>query len=361
MTYGSLGNEFEQLVAAVLSAQGFLTELSTHSRSGPDRRIREIDIVARKDGSPIVKPVEVKITSRTRATLALLRDASSQTASLREFAVKSKPLLVIGAYVDHDRLRWAEEEFDIEIWDREILLRQAGAARTSAEEFFERMTDHFGTVLVADGSANLPAPDVLRIEQELSPPIEPLGESLIERLANVAAGKTQAKEYEKICQDIIAYIFGQDLRDLRSQKRTVDGLNIYDMVYRVAPKHPFWITLMRDFRARVVLFECKNYGKAIGPSQVFTTERYLSSNALRPICFVLTRKPAHPNALQAAFGAMRDSGKLLVFLSDADLSQMLRAKDAQVREGGTAEEMAANDPTEVLDQKIYDFIATIPR
>jgi hypothetical protein len=156
-------------------------------------------------------------------------------------------------------------------------------------------------------------------------------------------------------------LFGDDLRDVRSQKRTTDGVNIYDLIYRVRPKHRFWTTLTRDFRARVVLFECKNYGKPIGAAQVFTTERYLSASALRPVCFVLTRKPAHPHAVQAASGAMRETGKLLVFLSDVDVEKMLDAKDAQLKEGGSTQEMEDNDPTEVLDQAVYDFIAGIPR
>lgn len=58
---------------------------------------------------------------------------------------------------------------------------------------------------------------------------------------------------------------------------------------------------------------------------------------------------------------MRETGKLLVFLSDVDVEQMLDAKDAQLKEGGSAQEMEDNDPTEVLDQAVYDFIAGIPR
>jgi hypothetical protein len=54
---------------------------------------------------------------------------------------------------------------------------------------------------------------------------------------------------------------------------------------------------------------------------------------------------------------MREAGKLFVFLSDDDLVQMIKMKDAQLQAGGGE----GNDPTEVLDQKIYDFIARILR
>ncbi|WP_198148460.1 hypothetical protein [Elstera litoralis] len=198
-------------------------------------------------------------------------------------------------------------------------------------------------------------------EYETDSEVAPKGRELIDKLSKIPGGTKSSKDYEAICRDIIDYIFGRDLRDGRSQKRTSEGGDIFDLIYRVSPKHPFWITLTRDFRARVILFECKNYTDPIDPVQVFTTERYLSASALRPICFVLSRKPVNKNAIMAASGAMRESGKLLVFLSDDDLGKMLLAKDAQIEKGGSLEYMEENDPAEILDQIIYDFIAGIPR
>lgn len=300
---------------------------------------------------------------REQVALSQLRDASSQTASLRDTAINTRPLLVYGAYIDPARRVWAEEEFRIEIWDRELLLDKAGPVLAELSQFFSNL-DEKRAQSPSPALTMTPAPTMklALLDQEVSDPQpEPPGEALITSLTALSPGKKDAKAYETICKDIIDYLFGDDLRDVRSQKRTADGLNIYDLIYRVSPKHPFWVTLTRDFRARVVLFECKNYGKPISAMQVFTTERYLSASALRPVCFVLSRKPAHTHAVQAASGAMRESGKLLVFLSDDDLIKMLRAKDAQLKEGGTVAEMQANDPTEILDQTIYDFVAGLAR
>ena len=160
--------------------------------------------------------------------------------------------------------------------------------------------------------------------------------------------------------EIIEYLFGEHLLDARPQARLEDGLSILDVVYRVNPSHIFWETLTRDFRARVIVFECKNYTDPVGPQQVYTTERYISTGALRPICFLLTRKPPHEHAELAAFGAMRESGKLLIFLSDKDLGEMLKVRDAQILNSKDPADQD-NDPTILLDQKIYDFIARLPR
>ena len=85
----------------------------------------------------------------------------------------------------------------------------------------------------------------------------------------------------------------------------------------------------------------------------------MSVGALRPICFVLSRRPVHEHAELAAFGAMRETGKLLIFLSDEDLKTMIRLRAAQLREEPSRRD--SNDPTIYLDQKIYDFIARLPR
>ena len=347
---------FETLVGTVFQELGYEVELSSRRRSA--NRIHEIDIVARKP-SGIVLPVEIKLTSRV--TLARLRDDSSLTARLRQFAAKARPMLIYSSDVEPSRRAWAQDEFRIDIWDRSILFEKAEPrTRAALEKFIANQQRRVAKHALASDIQTVGA-KLLDPEPRTAPLPAAKGELLKAKLKVIIPGRRNAKDYEEVCKDIVEYLFGDDLRDVRSQKRTTDGVNIYDLIYRVRPMHRFWTTLTRDFRARVVLFECKNYGKPIGAAQVFTTERYLSASALRPICFVLTRKPAHPHAAQAASGAMRETGKLLVFLSDVDVERMLDAKDAQLKEGGSAQEMEDNDPTEVLDQAVYDFIAGIPR
>ncbi|MBB2801529.1 UNVERIFIED_ORG: hypothetical protein GGE36_004589 [Rhizobium etli] len=190
-------------------------------------------------------------------------------------------------------------------------------------------------------------------------PMQPRGEQLIALLSAVEYGAEHASEYELVCEEIVDYLFGGVLLDGRRHPRLDDGLSILDIVYRVKSQDQFWSALARDFRARVIVFECKNYTGPVGPMQVFTTERYMSTVALRSVCFVLSRTAAHPHAIVAAQGAMRETGKLIIFLHDEDLATMLRLRDTQVNEHPAS--WADNDPTEILDQKIYEFLATMPR
>ena len=134
---------------------------------------------------------------------------------------------------------------------------------------------------------------------------------------------------------------------------------ILNIVYRVSPSHKFGNSY-GGIRARVVIFECKNYAGQVNPQQIYTTERYLNVGALRSICFLLSRQPPHEHAELAAAGAMRETGKLLVLLSNVDLVAMLKIKDVQLARR-TNIPKPDNDPTIVLDQKIYDLIARLPR
>jgi hypothetical protein len=342
--------EFEKLVDDLFRQLGYATEQGGRREYG-----MEIDILATLGN--VTRPVEVKLHRASKfVSLSKLRVWAARTAELKQYAKGGKPLLVVGCGVQEPHREWAEGEFQIEIWDRNKLLELAGDLRPafeSAMALVESAAPH-----AAEPTVPASTEPIVDFVPEPSPK---QGELLIEALAKIKPGRTDASKYERLCREIIKYLFGGDLIDPRTQSRTEDRLNIFDIIYRVAPKHPFWITLTRDFRARVVLFECKNYTKAIGPMQVFTTERYLSAMALRPVCFVLSRLDPKPGAMEAASGAMRESSKLLIFLSDANLIEMLKVKDAQLADQTDPVANPENDPTEILDQKIYDFIAGLPR
>ncbi len=53
--------------------------------------------------------------------------------------------------------------------------------------------------------------------------------------------------------------------------------------------------------------------------------------------------------------------ELFVFLDDEDICEMLDVRDAQIRLSKDDEAYFENDPTVVLDQKIYDFLGGMPR
>lgn len=350
-------SKFEDLCALVLSRLGF--RVSRHVRFRHDQVVGDIDIVANGPGGDD-RLVEVKWSANPRVTLGQVRDWSASFVNLGWRTPDETRLIIASGSIAPSRRTWAESEFALTIWDRTILSQHAEKAGVAdqVQQFLDDSDDYYAQLRKTKSGTG--------IEPELEEEIVRLrgpdrGQELLARLKATKPGKDGAKAYEAVCLHIIDYLFAPYLLDPRPQSRTEDDLNVMDIVYRVSPRHPFWSTLTRDFRARVIVFECKNYSKPIGPMQVYTTDRYMSVAALRSVCFLLSRKAPHPHAELAASGAMRDMGKLIVFLSDVDLAKMIAVRRAQIKDLADGGDPLENDPTIILDEKIYSFIARLPR
>ena len=121
-------SRFETFVGEVLKAQGYKVTTGFQNFQAERNRVREIDILAYgADGT--VMPVEVKLGGNSTIALNRLRDAASIAASLSDFAVKTRPLLVFGSNIEPVRREWAEHEFRIQIWDRRTCCKMPGSTR----------------------------------------------------------------------------------------------------------------------------------------------------------------------------------------------------------------------------------------
>ncbi|HWY97901.1 MAG TPA: hypothetical protein VNY36_02340 [Bacteroidia bacterium] len=126
-------------------------------------------------------------------------------------------------------------------------------------------------------------------------------------------------------------------------------MHIFDLVCRIGSQHNFWVDLSKDFHTRYIIFEFKNYTNNIKQGQIYTTEKYLFTTALRSVGFIISRIGPDRNAQVAAKGALRESGKLIVNLTDSDLCEMLTLKDR------------SKEHTDVLIGKIDDILTKIIR
>lgn len=152
---------------------------------------------------------------------------------------------------------------------------------------------------------------------------------LIDRLKSHKYGKRGFPGYEKICIDILTYLFEDVLCEIKPQKYSNKELFRFDAVARIknGDKSDFWNIVENNYNSRFILFEFKNYNEQIGQNQIYTTEKYLYDKALRRVGIVISRNGANENALWAAKGCLRESGKLILNLCDDDLISMLNLKD----------------------------------
>ncbi|AZO09717.1 hypothetical protein EJ074_11845 [Mesorhizobium sp. M3A.F.Ca.ET.080.04.2.1] len=380
MEIRKLGEEFENLCDELLRAMGYTTTKNWRPiESWP----QAADILALSNDERL--SIDTKVVPANPPTLSELRDNVARSKALLSLVDQAgSHAVMLSCNVEPEHRGWAENNFAIKVWDRTHLVRELGRLAPEHTELTNRFVAFFrdlaGVEYVSDLARNfaVDAAQPHRLEAETGrikltggeatfgtvgdPARE--GRRLRKRLAGLRPGLDDAKAYEALVQEIVFYLFGDYLVDPRPQSRTQDGLDILDIVYRVRAGHPFWDTLTRDFRTRAIIFECKNYKEGITPAQIYSTERYVNVGALRSVCFLLSRKEPHEHAELAASGAMREGGKLFVLLHDKHLEQMLDIRQTQLRreaETGASDRDFANDPSEVLDQVIYDFLTRVSR
>lgn len=149
-----------------------------------------------------------------------------------------------------------------------------------------------------------------------------------QRFELIKPGQEQFREYESLCIDILKYTLGDYLSLWEEQNPTDDGLHRFDLCCKIKNdvNHDFFDTIKQYFNTKYIVFEFKNYGKKISQKEIYTTEKYLYGTALRKVAIIISRQGNDDHALQAAKGSLRESGKLILCLSDADLLEMAAVK-----------------------------------
>ena len=109
----------------------------------------------------------------------------------------------------------------------------------------------------------------------------------------------------------------------------------------------FWKFLEEYFRSKYVIFEFKNYKDVITQKEIYTTEKYLYAKALRCVAIIVSCNGSDENAKKAIKGTLRENGKLILNLSNRDLSNMLEYE----LNGNLASEYLYN----VLDEMLIEL------
>ena len=144
-------------------------------------------------------------------------------------------------------------------------------------------------------------------------------------LSNIKSGIRQAKDYEKLLEEMIKEFFSNELTEFVPQSRTEDGINIFDMICKIKNDvdDEFFSTIEKFFKSKYILFEFKNYKELIKQGEICTTEKYLYETALRKVAIIITRKGIDINGKKMLSGILRESGKLMIILNDEDIKTMI--------------------------------------
>mgnify|MGYP003642331571 CR=1 FL=1 len=337
----STWEQFEDLVKRILEVNNFRIEV--HSPRG-DSGFDFLGLFGHDRWA-----IEVKYYRTARARPSLIKAAAARVANNGLLGGTQRGMLVVSSVL-HTELRLVlEEKFSITFVDRTDLRNYASVAPDLAEELdalLEADPDYVRELSVRDEA---PWFKSRPINERAAPPSDNKGSELCNRLKETKRGKQAWSDYERLCIDVLKYLFPNDLQGWHPQKRTDDGVSRYDFVCRVRPMTEFWSFLVDHLNSRYIIFEFKNYVGKIKQGQVLTTEKYLLERGLRKVAIILTREGADKNAFKMMQGAMREHGKLMLVVDDVILCKMLHMKER------------GEDPTDCLFELTDDFLLSLPR
>lgn len=159
----------------------------------------------------------------------------------------------------------------------------------------------------------------------------------------------ESGEYEKICTEIIQYLFGEQFSNIREQFATNDQMFRMDLLCTLKTGFAFWDFLAKYYRTKFIVFEFKNYDKEIKQNLIYTTEKYLYIPALRTVAFIISRKGFDKNAKKAAEGCLIENDKLIIDLTDDDMLYMVNLKDN------------GQEPSDYLMEKVEEMLSGISK
>lgn len=197
----------------------------------------------------------------------------------------------------------------VRVWDRQVLNVLVNRHLTVLEPHF----------------ALYPAA-MQRLDEEFRNRGGPRLETLREELLSCAFGKEYFAQYEQIGTQALTWLFSHTLGPAREQTSTKDGVQRRDVVYRNLQGTPFFRRVASRFEADFLIVDFKNYAKPIGAAVIESVAKY-ANKALGRFLLLLSRKGAASGGRRAQERIFRDSGAVVLVLSDEQLLEMVARKE----------------------------------
>ncbi len=317
--------EFETLCARLLQASGY----QLTSQPGKSRDIGVDFTFTDEAGASWV--AEVKHFRRPRTGTTVLRQASQQLNFARGFVGASHALLIISMLLPQATKRAMEVQEEVQVWDLRDLNERLAIRPDIGRDFQALINAQAAT------QAGLNQP----------PTLEARALELITRLDALPSGRTHWRQYEDLCAEILNYAFFPGLGVPSLQSRSDDGLDIRDAVFTISREDAFWSEIREICRTRFVVAEFKNYSEPIRQTEVESIQQYLYVKARRMFGLLCSRQQPSESATLARRRAWVEHDRLILFLSDEDLKDLVRAR------------AFGEQPTAALDVQLDGFLLTL--
>jgi hypothetical protein len=309
--------EFQELCKQLLEAEGY--------------RLARDSIAFDFQGLDNLGKVIAVECKRARADIgALLRWAALELDQYRKVAGADRALLIVPVHVP--RAKAAVLGAEITLLDKTDLDRLMIAHPIIAMQFAKLVDVRKQTF------ASGPTAETMADQRAAT---------LKQRLMRLTSGRDYYREFEDLGVEILNFAFQGILGAPRVQSRSDDGLDRRDAVYPIVNPGSCFSLIRIACRSMFVVVEFKNNSDPVGQKDVESLQQYLYSGAMRTFGFLVTRSKPGTQAVIARRRAWLEFSKLIMFLDDAFLNDLI-------------DYAATSQPSEALiELQLLEFFATL--
>jgi hypothetical protein len=196
----------------------------------------------------------------------------------------------------------------IRVWDRSILNKLIHQYLPLLESYFSDYSSVIST-----------------LSQELTQVEADNLEKFSRKLDNCPFGQKYFSEYEKIVTEIWQYLFSPTLGEPKSQRRTFDGVQRRDVLFKNNRSTKFFQRLFEKFSADFIIVDAKNYEDPISSDVIDSVAKY-ANKALGRFITIVSRQGAEQATEAARVRIYRDEDTLVLVLSDTQILEMVARK-----------------------------------
>jgi hypothetical protein len=309
---------FVNALIELLRASGRYTDVDPQALRSSRREARVIpDISCYRDGRQVV--IECKgVAPAVEGRIARYLD---QLARLREAYPVATVVIAFPERLQETYSRRFRAA-GYEVWDTDFISREFG--------------DFVGAVSDA------------RLHNLFYPPLgtrpeQTSADQLTTRLQSITCGSQEWSKYQKWCVDALEFLFVPPLEKPLYELVDEPRLNRRDIILPNYAESGFWRYIREKFAADYIVVDAKNYCTAIRKAEVLQVANYLKPVGAGMFGMICTRHapPKRVHLIRREQWTLY--GKMILFLADEDLTQMLTYK------------ATGTDPEQVLRQKIEEF------
>lgn len=310
--------ELTRLLELIVDRDPSLHFLGREVKAGTARYV--VDLLLERNRTIVfveVKKITPQTASRINDVLEQLR--KYRTVLSREFPGQElRGVLAVTGVLTADKVGMIVAE-GFELWDRRWIIGHA--LQVGLEEYAYEL---FGEQLAE--SVDQPEAGVFQ-----------------ERLQSLSCGLDSWFVYQKLCGEILEFLFCPPLNIPIPESSNVSRVNRRDFVLPNYVSDGFWQFMRLHYRADYLVVDAKNHCGQANKAHVLQLANYLSTFGTGLFGMIITRNGMNRGGMYTCREQWMLHSKMIITLNDDDLLQMLESKKSGI------------DPEDLIRQKIEDF------